>query len=155
MYLLFFAVWLIFSGQITLEIVLFGLAVAAAVYAFVCRFMDWSFRKDLTVLRCVPLLAQYLGVLLREIVKANAATLRLILAPDLEPDPVLVRFQVDLRSRAALVLLANSITLTPGTITVELEGRELAVHCLDRSFSEGMAGGDFVKLLHRIEEVAL
>ena len=35
------------------------------------------------------------------------------------------------------------------------EGRELAVHCLDRSFSEGMAGGDFVKLLHRIEEVAL
>ena len=150
MYLLFFAVWLIFNGQITLEIVLFGLAVAAAVYAFVCRFMDWSFRKDLTVLRCVPLLART-----REIVKANAATLRLILAPDLEPDPVLVRFQVDLRSRAALVLLANSITLTPGTITVELEGRELAVHCLDRSFSEGMAGGDFVKLLHRIEEVAL
>ena len=55
----------------------------------------------------------------------------------------------------ALVVLANSITLTPGTITVELEGRELAVHCLDRSFSKGMAGGDFVKLLHRIEEVAL
>ena len=38
---------------------------------------------------------------------------------------------------------------------LELEGRELAVHCLDRSFSKGMAGGDFVKLLHRIEEVAL
>ena len=42
-----------------------------------------------------------------------------------------------------------------GEVRLELEGRELAVHCLDRSFSKGMAGGDFVKLLHRIEEVAL
>ena len=103
MYLLFFAVWLIFNGQITLEIVLFGLAVAAAVYAFVCRFMDWSPKKDRTVLRCLPLMVLYLVVLLREIFKANAATIRLILAPDLEPEPVLVRFRVNLRSQTALI----------------------------------------------------
>lgn len=155
MYLLFFAVWLIFNGQITLEIVLFGLAVAAAVYAFVCRFMDWSPKKDRTVLRCLPLMVLYLGVLLREIFKANAATIRLILAPDLEPEPVLVRFRVNLRSQTARVALANSITLTPGTITAGLRGSELLVHCLDRSFSEGMEDSDFVKLLHRMEEKAL
>lgn len=155
MYLLLFAVWLIFNGQVTVEIVLFGLAVAGGVYAFVCRFMSWSPRKDRILLRCAPLLIQYLGVLLREILKANAATIRLVLAPDLEPDPVLVRFQVDLRSQAALVLLANSITLTPGTITAGLKGNELCVHCLDRSFSQGMEDGDFVRLLRRIEEVAL
>ena len=155
MYLLFFAVWLIFNGQITLEIVLFGLAVAAAVYAFVCRFMDWSPKKDRTVLRCLPLMVLYLVVLLREIFKANAATIRLILAPDLEPEPVLVRFRVNLRSQTALVVLANSITLTPGTITAGLRGSELLVHCLDRSFSEGMEDSDFVKLLHRMEEKAL
>ena len=155
MYLLFFAVWLIFNGQVTLEIVLFGLVIAAAAYAFVCRFMDWSPKKDGIALRCTPLLIRYLGVLLREILKANAATIRLILAPDLEPDPVLVHFRVDLRSKTALVLLANSITLTPGTITAGLSGNELSVHCLDRSFSEGMEDSDFVKLLHRMEEVAL
>lgn len=155
MYLLFFAVWLIFNGQVTLEIVLFGLAVAAAVYAFVCRFMDWSPQKDRTVLRCLPLMVLYLGVLLREIFKANAATIRLILAPDLEPEPILVRFRVNLRSQTARVVLANSITLTPGTITAGLRGDELLVHCLDRSFSEGMEDSDFVKLLYRMEEKAL
>ena len=96
-----------------------------------------------------------LVVLLREIFKANAATIRLILAPDLEPEPVLVRFRVNLRSQTALVVLANSITLTPGTITAGLRGSELLVHCLDRSFSEGMEDSDFVKLLHRMEERAL
>jgi len=155
MYLLFFVVWIIFNGQVTLEIVLFGLAIAAAVYAFVCRFMNWSPRKDRILLRCAPLLVRYFGVLVREIVKANAATIHLILAPDQEPDPVLVRIRADLRSRTALVMLANSITLTPGTITANLKGSELLVHCLDRSFSEGMEDSDFVKLLQRMEEVAL
>ena len=50
-----------------------------------------------------------------------------------------------------LVLLANSITLTPGTITVALEDNEYTVHCLDRRFGEGLADSSFVRLLHKIE----
>lgn len=49
------------------------------------------------------------------------------------------------------MLLANSITLTPGTITVALEDNEYTVHCLDRRFGEGLADSSFVRLLHKIE----
>ena len=64
---------------------------------------------------------------------------------------MLVRFQVDLRSRAALVLLANSITLTPGTITVEAGEESFVVHALDASLAQGIEGSSFVKLLVQLE----
>ena len=42
MFLLFFLVWIIFNGAVTMEIVLFGLAVSLAMYAFICKFMNYS-----------------------------------------------------------------------------------------------------------------
>ena len=57
-----------------------------------------------------------------------------------------------LRTNAARVLLANSITLTPGTITVSQEGDEYVVHCLDKSFAEGLDNSIFVTLLQKLEE---
>ena len=46
MFLLFFLAWVIFNGRITMEIVIFGLVIAAAVLAFVCKFMDYSIEKE-------------------------------------------------------------------------------------------------------------
>ena len=46
MFLLFFLVWIIFNGAVTMEIVLFGLAVSLAMYAFICKFMNYSIYKD-------------------------------------------------------------------------------------------------------------
>ena len=48
-------------------------------------------------------------------------------------------------------MLANSITLTPGTITVSLEDDTLLVHCLDKTLSEGMEDSEFVKMLEKLE----
>ena len=50
-------------------------------------------------------------------------------------------------------LLANSITLTPGTITVSVEDDRFCVHCLDKELAEGMEDSVFVKLLEEMEEV--
>ena len=66
-------------------------------------------------------------------------------------DPVIVRFQTDLKSDAAKVALANSITLTPGTITIGLEGDELIVHALDAELIEGIDESVFVRLLRKME----
>lgn len=152
MYLFYFLVWVIFNGQLTLEIAVFGAVIAAVVYAFTCKFMDWSPSKDLFLIKKFVLLIQYAGLLIREIVKANMAMIHMTVAPDLEPDPVLVKFHTKLRSKTARVLLANSITLTPGTITVSLEEDELMVHCLDRSFSEGLEDSSFEQALLKIEK---
>ena len=69
-------------------------------------------------------------------------------------DPCLIRFRTDLGTEAARVALANSITLTPGTITVSLDGDGLLVHALDRDMARGLDESVFVRQLRRMEEVA-
>ena len=153
MLLLFFLAWVVFNGRLTLEIALFGVAVAGAVFAFVCRFMDYSLKQELRFYRRMPAFLQYLYCLIKEVIAANLAVCRLILTRKEEMEPVLVHVHADLKSETARVILANSITLTPGTITVSLEGDKLLVHCLDKSLSEGMEDSVFVRLLQKMEEI--
>ena len=151
MYFLFLIFWIILNGRFTLEILLFGLVISAVVYAFICRFMGYSPRKDFFLFRNLILLLTFAGVLVKEIARANLSVLKLILSPKYEPEPALIYFRTDLKYGVSRVLLANSITLTPGTITVSVVGDEFCVHCLDKEFAEGIADSDFVKLLRRME----
>ena len=154
MLVLFFLVWVIFNGRLTLEIAVFGIVVACAMFAFVCRFMDYSLKKEFRFYKKIPSFLQYLWCLVKEIVSANMALSRMILTRKEQMEPVIVRIHTDLKTETAKVILANSITLTPGTITVSMSGQELLVHCLDRSLAEGMEDSVFVKLLQKIEEDA-
>lgn len=152
MYLFYFLVWVIFNGQLTAEIAVFGIVVAAVVYAFTCKFMGWSPTKDKVLLKKGFLILKFGWLLITEIVKANMAMIRMTVSKDVEPEPVLVHFRTRLKTRTAKVLLANSITLTPGTITVALEEDELTVHCLDRSFAEGIGDSSFERALLELEK---
>lgn len=113
MLVLFFLVWLILNGRITLEICVFGAVISAVLFYFICRFMDYSWEKERYFWRIVPLSGAYFWVLVKEIVKANVCVLRMILSPRLVPEPMLVYFKTDLKTNMAKVILANSITLTP------------------------------------------
>ena len=152
MLLLFFFVWIIFNGRVTLEIILFGIAVSAAMFAFLCKFMDYSIRQEKRLYRNLLQYARYIVVLIREIIGANLTVCRMILTRKETMEPVIVRVRTDLKTETAKVILANSITLTPGTITVSMSGQELLVHCLDKSLSEGMEDSVFAKLLRKMEE---
>lgn len=152
MFLLFFAVWVILNGKVTLEICLFGLGISAALFYFICRYMDYSIRSEMLLFRLIPLFFQYFWVLVQEIVKANVAVFKLIMSPELQPEPAIVYFDTDLKTGLAKVLLANSITLTPGTITVSVEDNRFCVHCLDKELAGGLEDSTFVELLKKIEE---
>ena len=152
MLLLFFLAWVIFNGRLTLEIALFGVAVSALVFWFICKFMGYSLEKERTFYRKLPLFCKYVLLLLKEIGKANLAVCRLIVTRKEVVEPVLVKIHTNLKTETARVILANSITLTPGTITVSLRDQELLVHCLDKSLADGMEDSDFVKLLEQLEE---
>lgn len=151
MLVLFFLIWVIFNGQLTAEIAAFGVVIAGVMYWFLCRFFDYSPRYDLFLLRKAPLLLHYFFTLVVEILKANLTVFKLIYTAEYEPEPAVVHFKTDLRSTFARVLLANSITLTPGTITVALTGNEYTVHCLDKELAEGISSSVFVELLAKIE----
>lgn len=154
MLLLLFALWLVFNGKVTLEIVLFGIVLSVAVYLFCWKYLKYSPKRELLALRLLPQGIGYFFVLVKEIVKANCAMIALIVSPKYEVEPVLVTFRTDLKSDLAKTVLANSITMTPGTITVELTEDEFKVHCLDKEMADGLADSVFVRLLRRMEKTA-
>ena len=153
MFFLLFLVWIIFNGAVTVEIAIFGLGISAGMYAFICKFMNYSIKKDILYLKKGFRILQYMLVLVWEIVKANFAVIKLITSSRYELEPVLIRFKTDLRTKQARVALANSITLTPGTITVTLEEDEYVVHCLDKELAKGMNHSKFVELLEELERM--
>ena len=153
MLLLFFLVWIIFNGAITTEILIFGVVVAFLMFGFVCKFMDYSLRKEVLLIKRSGYFVLYLINLLIEIIKANVSVCHFVLYGTEQIEPVMVSFHTTLKSRLARVILANSITLTPGTITVSLHGDEVIVHCLDRSLAEEMEDSSFVKMLEHMERI--
>lgn len=148
---IFFLFWVILNGSLTVEIAVFGIAISIVVYFFCCRFLGYSIKKELRVYRKIGLIIGYPFLVLLEIFKANICVLRIIYRRKPKPEPVLIHFHVNLKTDAAKVALANSITLTPGTITVSLEENEYCVHCLDRSLAEGIEDSSFVRYLQKLE----
>jgi multicomponent Na+:H+ antiporter subunit E len=120
-----FVLWLLLSGH--WDAVHVGLGVAAS------TLVVWLNRgqEDITAaVRALPRVLWYASWLLGEIVRSNLAVARIVLDPRLPIDPVVVRLRPPVRGALAVTTLANSITLTPGTITLDAEDGELTVHAL-------------------------
>ena len=130
-----------------------GAAIVLLMFAFICRFMDYSIKREILLYKKSVYFLWYIVILVAEIVKANMAVIRLLTSNSEVVEPVMVRVHTDLKSNFCRVLLANSITLTPGTITVSLDEDEYVVHCLDKSLSEGMEDSVFVKMLEKLERI--
>ncbi len=147
---LFFVIWIILNGRITLELVLIGMGVSVAIYFLAARALDYSPKKDLQLLRSLPIVFLYILNLVLEIIKASVGVIAIIWSRDRKPDPVFVEFHSGLPTEMQNVILANSITLTPGTYTVLQEGDYFLVHCLREELAQGVEEGSFVKLLRRV-----
>lgn len=154
MYLLFYCLWIIFNANLTLEIALIGLLVAGALFAFICKFMDYSLRKELSAWKHIGILLSYIGHIIVDVVKANFSTMRLILTQKEEVEPVVATFRTDLKTPLGQTMLANAITLTPGTITVDIEEGKYTVHCLDKDFAQGLQNSVYESLGERLEKEA-
>ena len=152
MLVLYFLLWVVFNGTITPEICVFGAVISAALFAFTCRFMGFSVKKEILFYKKFPFFLRYAAVLVKEIVKANFGVIRMILTQREEVQPVLAVFHSDLKTTVGKAFLANAITLTPGTITVSLENDRCTVHCLDESLAEGMNDSVFVEDIRKLEE---
>ena len=101
-------------------------------------------------LRPLRLLA-YLPWLVKEIVVANLQVIRIVLSRRIVVEPVLLPLRATQRSALARVIYGNSITLTPGTLTLDVDGEDLLVHALDRSGAEGLRGGDMDRRVTALE----
>jgi len=150
-FLLFFVLWIIFNGQVTLEICLFGLGISAVLYLFVWKVMGYRPENDWQVFRRALGMLHFAGLLVKEICKSCLVVVKMIYTPRLALRPQLVKFSPSLHRDNARTALADAITLTPGTITVEAGEEGFMVHALDASLAEGLEDSAFVKLLMRLE----
>ena len=99
----------------------------------------------------LTLYALYLLLLLKEIILANISVARIVMSPKINVSPCIVRLKTRLKSSLHRAILANSITLTPGTLTLQLNDDELVVHCLMKEYIPDLVNSKFEKLLLKIE----
>ena len=150
MILLFFTFWIVLNGRVTWEILWLGAAISGLAMLFLWKGCDWSWKKEGRLYRCVPLLIAYSGVVIWEIIKANLNLIRVIYRG--RPDPVVRVVETRLKTRLARMVLANCITLTPGTITLACRENELTIHCLTPEMAEGLDHTVFERRLEKMEE---
>ncbi len=92
-------------------------------------------RRILSLKEYVVIVAKwlrYLFVFLFEVVKANVDVVKIVLSPTLEMRPGIIAYKMDVKTDAGITLLANSITLTPGTLSVDIseDKKTLYIHAL-------------------------
>jgi multicomponent Na+:H+ antiporter subunit E len=130
-----FALWLLLSASYNLAHVISGAVIAGVVM--------WLNPAGKARTRRVSWLAAltYVPWLIGRILKSGFHVSRLILTPSLPIEPRLIRHKTGLKSDGELVALGNSITLTPGTITVEVAPGELLVHAIDEASCADLTDG--------------
>jgi multicomponent Na+:H+ antiporter subunit E len=144
-----FAFWLLLSGLYTPFLVGAGLASAVAVALFARR-MEILDREGHPIHVALAALA-YWPWLLKEVARSGWQVSRIILDPKLPVSPTFVRFRPSQRTAVGLATHANSITLTPGTITVEAGADEFLVHALTREGAQGVVGSEMDRRVCRLD----
>ena len=144
-----FAFWLLLSGIYTPFLVLSGLVASVAVALLASR-MEVADREGHPV-HLTLAAAAYWPWLAKEIAKSGWQVTRIILDPRLPISPTLVRFRPSQTSSVGLATHANSITLTPGTITVEAEHGEFLVHALTREAAAGVVDSEMDRRVSRLD----
>jgi len=146
----FFLFWLLVSGAYDWQHLVFGVIVAGIIASF------WHHRSERVIstfsLRRFVYTLRTLLRLVREVWVAAWQVVPVVLNPRLQISPVLVPVHTTLKTNRMRTLFANSITLTPGTLTVELHGDHLLVHALTAAAGEGVEHWSFEQQLKELEE---
>ncbi len=145
-----FIFWILLSGEFTFILITSGV-VASLIVAYLSHdiFVGKADLKTETgrVLKFIV----YIPWLLWEIILANVEIAYLVLSPKPLVDPQLVRFNPDLKTDLGIVTLAHSITLTPGTVTVEANREEFVIHAIWHKSAEGIISGEMQRKAKEIE----
>ncbi len=144
--------WILWSGYF--KPLLLGLGLASTL---ICTYLALRMRRadgegsQFKILQHVHQLATYWPWLLLEIAKSNVQVAKIMLSGKPDIDPVMIRLKAGQRTEMGQVIYGNSITLTPGTITVDIEDGELLVHALTQSGADGLHEGEMDRRITALE----
>ena len=149
LFLVLFGTWLLMSGILTP--LLIGLGVASCILVLVITIRMDIVDHESTPIHLTWRSLLYLPWLIWEIIKANIDVARVVLNPSLPISPKLIHVKPTQKTDLALVIYANSITLTPGTISVDVDHGDILVHAITRDAAAGLAEGEMDR---RVTQVA-
>lgn len=143
-----FVGWLLLSGHYTVFITTLGVISCILVVTVTLR-MDVADREG------HPIHLTWRGLtywpwLVIEIIKANIDVAKLVLAPNMPITPTMLRVKASQTSDLGQVIYANSITLTPGTISIDVANGEILVHALSKSSAEDLLQGEMDRRVTRM-----
>ena len=147
-----FATWMLLSGEISLNHgLVLGLGIASVILVVLI-----AVRMDVVDHEGHPihLTRRFVGYwlwLLVQIVKASIDVTRRIWSPSLPISPTMYILKAGQPGELGQVIYANSITLTPGTVTVRLDGGDIFVHAIAREVGEDLAGGEMDRRVTLLE----
>lgn len=136
--------WISLSGYFTGMLLTFGV-ISILLVLGLCARMNILDVETVPYTKLASTLS-YFGWLSGEIVKANMTVVRAVLNPDLQVSPTLVKIPAKQQTDIGRSMFANSITLTPGTVSMALEDGDILVHAL---LSEMAVADDFAEMGER------
>lgn len=139
--------WLLLSGFFQSLLLFFG-AVSVGLVVLVIAKMD-QVDQECKSLVIRPSLLLYFAWLLKEIVKSSIEVTKLIWRSPTKLEPALARIPTKENSKEGSVLYANSITLTPGTLSVDLDDQSVTVHALQASSLDELKQGEMEARVHQ------
>ncbi len=143
--------WLVLSGYTTPLLLFLGAVSVALVVVISQRMQLIEYHKPnvlLQTLRSVP----YGFWLLARILESNIDVCKRILNPKLPVSPVLIRLASSQEGDLARTAYANSITLTPGTVSIDVDGKDIEVHALTQAGARELAVGDMDRRITEVEK---
>ena len=150
--ILYGLIWISFSGHFDFLLLSFGV-ISVLIVLYTIRRMHVIDETPIKFQMNLFSFVTYCFWLLKEILKSNIAVTKTILSPQIEVKQNMFDVPLSPNSEAAQVIFANSITLTPGTITVETEENSLLVHSLNFSGTTEDEIADMGKRVSRCERV--
>lgn len=149
LFVLLSAAWLLWSGIYQPLTLTLGL-VSVVLVCFISRRMGLADDEG-TPLGIAVRTFLFLPWLIFEILKANVDVALRIISPRMPISPRIIRVKAGQRTDLARVIYANCITLTPGTVSVDIEGDEIVIHALSREAAAGVESGVMGRKVERLE----
>ena len=129
-FVLLLAIWLVLNNSLEAAVIYTGIGLAAFLSLVLCKRCQVFNDIRLTPKAFIYTIA-YIFVFLWELIKSNFNIAIRVLTPSLPINPGIVKAKTTLKSHMARLILANSITLTPGTFTIDIIDDTLYIHCVN------------------------
>lgn len=156
LFVIYVLFWLILAENLNIDRIAIGTLICIGVFIFNKDLLNkhniHKKSKNLLISN-IKYAVLYIFILIKEIFKSNFHVAKIVLSPKLNISPTIVTITTNLKSNFDKTILANSITLTPGTLTLDMTEDKLIIHCLEEESIEDLQNSSFENILLKKEEL--